>query len=172
MAIVYDPSKMLKKIAPEAKIKRMVSGNLSLKRTAMSFVNGIDFLDKKAIAKVASKTVRGYQERAAKASIDAGYERSSGDKVESEILDDPKQLIQRVQNEVVFQVSQQIKEQYKGERYEWLPSDAEEPDPEHQLNYGKIFVLGENDYEGREFGTDGCKCGMRILVNETQLKLE
>lgn len=154
---------------PESKIKRMLRGNLSLKRTALSFVNGIDFIDKKAIAKIASKTVRGYQERAAKASIDAGYERSAGDKVESEILDDPKQLIQRVQNEVVFQISGEIRNQYKGEQYEWLPSDADEPDPEHQLNYGKIFTVGDGEMPGERYG---CKCGMRILVNETQLKLE
>lgn len=169
MAIVYDPTKMLKKVAPDSKIKRMLKGNLSLKRTALSFVNGVDFIDKKAVAKVANKTVEGYKERAAKASISAGYDRAAGDKVEAQILDDPKQLIQRVHNEMVFQISGEIKSQYKGERYEWLPSDADEPDPEHQLKYGEIFVVGEGEMPGERYG---CRCGMRILVNETELKLE
>lgn len=172
MAIVYDPKKMLKKLAPEKRIKRSLKGDVSLKRSALSFVDGIDFIDKKAVSEVALKTVKGYQERIAKAQVAAGFEKSAGDEVADAILADPKQLIQRVQNELLFQISEKIKTQYKGERYEWLPSDADEPDPEHQLNYGKIFVVGENDYEGREFGTDGCKCGMRILVKETELKLD
>lgn len=169
MAIIYDPSKMLKKIAPEAKIKRMLTGNMTLKRAALSFVDAVDFIDRKAVTKVALNTVKGYQVRAAKASVDAGFDRAAGDAVEDAILDDPRQLIQRVQNEMVFQISGEIKNQYKGEQYEWLPSDADEPDPEHQLNYGKVFTVGEGEMPGERYG---CKCGMRILVNETQLKLE
>lgn len=168
MAIVYDPKKMLAKIAPESKIKRLLKGNISLKKTALSFVDAIDFLDKKSVATVALKTIRGYQERIAKAQADAGFEKGAGNEVESEILDDPKQLIQRVQNEVVLQISDEIKSKYQGEAYEWLPSDAEEPDPEHQLNYGKVFTIGEGEMPGDRIG---CRCGMNILVKQTQLEL-
>jgi hypothetical protein len=77
-----------------------------------------------------------------------------------------------VQNEVVWQIANGIKEQYGDEDAEWLPSDAEEPDPEHQLNYGKIFRISEGingEIPGERIG---CRCGMRILVKQTKLNLE
>ena len=165
--ITYDPKKMLRKIAPDAKIERLLKGNVSLKKTALSFIDSVDFLDKKAVSRVALETIRSYQLRIAKAQAEAG-ERSAGKEVQDKILDDPKLLIQRVQNEVVFQIAAEIKDTYAGEQYEWLPSDAEEPDPEHQLNYGKVFVVGEGEMPGERIG---CRCGMNILVKETQLKL-
>lgn len=177
MSIVFDPKTMLKKIAPPAKIKRMVSSRMGLKRTALTFVDraadsDVGVLDKKAVAEVARKTVRGYQERIAKAQVDAGFEKAAGKAVADEILDDPKQLIQRVQNALVWQVQKKIQATYKGQRARWLPSDAEEPDPEHQRNYGKEYIIGEG-INGEEPGNrEGCKCGVEILTNETQLELE
>ena len=158
MAIIYDPNKMLAKAAPPAKIKKMVRGNMTLNKAALNFVDSFDFIDKKAVSTVALKTIKAYKARVKDESIEA-----------SDLKKDPAQLIQRVQNAVIYQVATEIKTQYKGEQYEWLPSDAEEPDPEHQLNYGKIFVVGEQEDPGERYG---CRCGMRILVNETELKLE
>ena len=68
----------------------------------------------------------------------------------------------------MYQVSQEIKDKYKGDKYEWLPSDAEDPDPEHQLNYGKIFTIGEGEMPNERYG---CRCGMRILTEDESLKL-
>lgn len=158
MAITYDPNKLLQKIAPESKIKRMLTGNVTLKKSALTFVDAVDFIDRKSVTKVALKTVKEYKKRI-KADKD----------IKSELLDDPRHLIQRTQNEVVFQISELIKENYEGEQYEWLPSDAEEPDPEHQLNYGKIFTVGDGEMPGERYG---CRCGMNILVKQTQLELE
>lgn len=169
MSIIYDPKAMLKKIAPESKIKRLVSDKLTLKKAALSFVDAADFIDKKSVSDVALKVIRGYQERIAKEQAEAGLDKSAGDALEKEILKDPKQLINRVENELVFQISESIKENYDGATYEWLPSDAEEPDPEHQLKYGKIFVIGEGEMPGERYG---CRCGMNILVKQTQLRLE
>lgn len=169
MPIVYDPKDMLKKIAPESKIKKLVSSRLTLKKTALNFVDAVDFIDKKSVSKIALKTIDSYQKRVANEQVQAGFDSSAGKDLEKEILSDPKQLIQRVQNEVVFQVSNAIKENYDGENYEWLPSDAEEPDPEHQLNYGKIFTIGDGEMPGERIG---CRCGMRILVKQTKLNLE
>lgn len=179
MSIIFDPNTFVKKIAPPAKIKKLLKGNLTVKKSALSFATGIaeadDIavkLDKKAITDVALKTVRGYQERQAKAIVDAGFDRAAGTEVKDEILDDPKQLIQRVQNEVVFQVHEKIKDQYAGQKARWLPSDAEEPRPEHQLNYGKVYVIGEG-INGVEPGDEpGCRCGVEILTNEDQLQLD
>lgn len=172
MAIVYDPKDMLKKIAPDSKIKKLVSKRLTLKKAALSFVDSVDFIDKKAVSKIALKTIDSYQKRIANEQIEAGFDASAGKELAKEILADPKQLIQRVQNEVVWQVAQGIKEQYGDEDAEWLPSDAEEPDPEHQLNYGKIFRISEGINGEIPGDRIGCKCGMRILVKQTQLRLE
>lgn len=155
--IVYDPTKLLKRIAPERKVKRLLSRSFSLKRAALSFVDSIDFLSRRSVSRVALNTIKGYRERV------------EGDKdLKQEILDDPKQLVQRVQNEVVLQISSEIKDKYSGEFYVWLPSDADEPDPEHQLNYGKEFQIGDGEMPGDRYG---CRCGMQILVKETELNL-
>ncbi len=157
MSIHYDPNSLLTKIAPESKVKRLLSGNVSLKKTALSFVDNADFIDRKAVSRVAMNTIKGYKKRI------------KADKDEkSDIISDPKQLIQRVQNELVFQVSQEIKSTYEGEQYEWLPSDADEPDPEHQLLYGTVRTVGVGEMPGERYG---CRCGMHILVKQTKLEL-
>lgn len=166
--ILYEPSKLLKKIAPKRKIERLLSSRLTLKKTALSFVSDIPFLDKGRISEVALKTIRGYQERVAREVVDSNLEKSAGDELKADLLDNPKQLIQRVQNEIVSQVAEGIKEKYAGEAYTWLPSSADEPDPEHQLNYGKVFQIGVGEMPGDRYG---CQCGMEIQVKETQLKL-
>jgi hypothetical protein len=158
LSIVYDPKEVLNKIAPQRKIKKLIKSNVSLKRTALAFVDSFSFIDKKAVSRVALKTIKSYEDRLASDAIE-----------KSEILKDPKLLIQRVQNEVVFQISNEIKGKYNGEFYEWLPSDADEPDPEHQLNYGKVFKIGVGEMPGDRIG---CRCGMNILVDQTELKLD
>jgi hypothetical protein len=154
--IKYEPSKLIKKIAPEKKIKKLVSSRATLKKTALSFVDDIDFLDKKAITKVALKTLKAYKAR---------FKDDPSEK--SEVLANPLQLIQRVQNEIVLQIGDEIKTKYSGEFYIWLPSDADEPDPEHQLNYGKKFQVGEGEQPGDRYG---CRCGMQILTDDEQLE--
>lgn len=157
MTIKYEPSKLLRKIAPEKKIEKLLKGNFTLKRAALSFTEEFDFLDTKSITRVALKTIKGYKARV----------KDDPDQRE-EILDDPAQLVQRVQNEVVFQISNEIKDRYAGELYTWLPSDAEEPDPEHQLNYGKIFQIGDGEMPGERYG---CQCGMEIQTADSSLQL-
>ncbi len=157
MSIKYFPEKLLKKIAPQSKIEKLVSSRATLKKTALSFVDDIDFLDKKKINDVALKVIKSYKQRI-----------KEDPTIKSDLLDDPAQLVQRVQNEVVFQVSQGIRENYGGEFYTWLPSEAEEPDPEHQLNYGKEFQIGQGEQPGDRYG---CLCGMEILVKENSLNL-
>jgi hypothetical protein len=155
--ILYEPSKLLSKIAPESKIENLVTSRLTLKRAALSFASKLEFLDEKAITRVALKTIKAYKKRA------------QGDpELKGELAADPAQLVQRVQNEVVTQISSEIKDRYAGEFYRWLPSDAEEPDPEHQLNYGETFQIGDGEMPGDRFG---CRCGMEILVDGSRLDL-
>lgn len=155
--IKFEPDKLLAKIAPAKKIKKLIKGNISLKRTALSFIDDVEFIDKKNVADTALKVIRGYKQRI-----------KDDPELEDAILKDPKQLIQRVQNEVILQIGQAIKEKYDGERYIWLPSDAEEPRPEHQLNYGVEFTVGDGEQPGDEYG---CRCGMQILVDGSSLEL-
>lgn len=157
MSITYLPEKLLKKIAPIRKVENLISSRATLKKTALSFIDDIDFLDKKAVSKVALKTIKAYKARI-----------KDDPTIKSDLVDDPKQLIQRVQNEVVSQVQEQIAETYDGEFYIWLPSDADEPDPEHQLKYGEKFQIGVGEMPGERYG---CRCGMEILVKEKTLSL-
>lgn len=156
--IKYQPDKLLAKIAPETKIKKLLSSSISLKKTALSFIDDIDFLTKKGVMSTALKVIKGYRSRI-----------KDDPEIEADILKDPKQLIQRVQNEVVFQIKESIKENYSGSRYTWLPSDADEPRPEHQLNYGMEFTIGEGEMPGDEYG---CRCGMEIITEDSSLNLE
>lgn len=155
--IRYFPDKILKKIAPESKIERALKGNLSLKKAALTNASAFEFLDPASIERVALKTIKGYKARV-----------KNDPDLKEEILGSPAQLVQRVQNEVVFQVASEIKSTYSGEFYIWLPSDADEPDPEHQLNYGKRFQIGDGEMPGDRYG---CRCGMEIIVDDSSLDL-
>lgn len=164
MAIKYLPDEMLRKIAPKKKVDKLVSSKLTLNKAVLSFVDDLDFIDKKEVQDVALKTIKQYKAKY-KQERDDG---SSASQAFDDATNDNKLLINRVQSTIVYQVAQGIREKYRGEEYVWLPSDAQEPDPLHQLNYGKTFTIGEGEMPGDRYG---CQCGMRILVSETQLKL-
>ena len=160
--ITYDPRALLRKIAPVSKIKRLLSSRLSLKKAALNFVDSVDFIDKKEVTRVALNVVNSYKKRVAD---ETGDDKSQ---LRQDLLDDPALLIQRVQNEVITQISGEIKNNYDGEQYEWLPSDAFDPRPEHQLLYGQVFTIGQGEMPGDAYG---CQCGMNILVKGSELKL-
>ena len=162
MSIIYDPSDFLKRSAPKKKIKKAMTKSASLKRAALAFVNAFTFVDSESITRVALNTVASYKARLGKLEGDALKAAKLA------IIANPKLLIQRVQNEVLTQVSGEIKNKYAGEFYTWLPSSAGEADPEHQLNYGKKFQIGVGEQPGDRYG---CQCGMEILVNEEELNL-
>ena len=164
MSIIVDPRKMLQKMAPVRKVEKLLTGKVTVKKTALSFLDDAEGIDKKQVLDVALKTVKGYKKRIKAADDLAG-------EVKDEILDDPKLLIQRVQNEIVFQIHEGIKRNYGGQRARWLPSDADDPRPEHQLNYGKEYIIGEG-IDGVEPGDEyGCKCGVEILDENGSLDL-
>lgn len=159
MAIVYDPTEILKKIASKNKLKKALKKtDLNLKKNALKFANEFEFLDQSAIVDSALKAVKSYQKR-----IDEGLIKKA------DVLKDPKYLINQIQNSVIYQVKETIKTNYQGELYEWLPSDADDPRPEHQLLYGTIRIVGDGELPGDAFG---CKCGMRILTEDETLNLK
>jgi hypothetical protein len=63
----------------------------------------------------------------------------------------------------VQKASKDIKKNYAGKKYVWLPSDVQEQDPEHALNDGKTFIVGVGEQAGERWG---CRCGMEPLADE------
>lgn len=157
MSIKFEPEKVVRKVAPKAKIKKLLSPSANIKRQALKFLNAFDSIDNKTILDTALKTVKSYKKRIKK----------NPDELEL-IKKNPKQLIQRVQGAVIFEMSKSLTQKYKGERFRWLPSSANDPRPQHQLRYGQVYIVGEIDMPGEEIG---CQCGMEILVEETELEL-
>lgn len=155
--IKYLPNEVLKKIAPIQKIEKLITGRLTLNKAVLSFLSDSEFLSQKTLERTALKTIRDYKQRF-----------KEEPEVKEDVLEDKKLLVNRVQNTVVNQIAGEIKDQYRGEFYKWLPSDASEPDPLHQLNYGSKFQIGRGEMPGDRYG---CRCGMQILVSDTKLEL-
>lgn len=157
MSIKVEPSKILRQLTPEAKLKRLLTKRVTVKKTALSIFDQADFIDKKKVTDVALKTAKEYQKRI-----------KDDPDLEKKLKKNPAQLIHRVQNEVVTQITEGIREKYRGVKYKWLPSDADEPDPQHQIKYGKVFTIGVGEMPGDRYG---CRCGMEILTNDKKLEL-
>lgn len=165
MAIRYSPKNVLRRAAPKKTVEKLVTQKLTLNRAVVSILSRADILGKKKLEQVALRVLKNYKKRF------RNEVRSGATKKEAleEAENGKRLMVQRVQNTVVFEVAKDIKDQYRGEFYVWLPSYAKEPDPEHQLNYGKKFQIGKGEMPGDRYG---CKCGMNILVPESRLKLE
>lgn len=163
--INYLPSVLLKKLANKKKVEALVTENLTLNKAAVKTLANMNLLSEEKVTEIAIRVINGYKEK---------YKalRSEGDdKTDalSEALNDKKNMLREVENSALYEISNQIKYSYRGEFYIWLPSDAEKPDPEHQLNYGKKFQIGKGEMPGDRYG---CRCGMQILVDETKLDLQ
>lgn len=165
MSIRYLPGELLKKMMPDKVVARLVTKDLTLNRAAVTSLSRSGVLGKKKLTDVAIKVIRGYRER-------YGDERKAGTpkaQALDEVLNDKKQMVQRVKNSAVKEITKEIKSQYRGEYYTWLPSEANIPDPLHQLNYGLTFQIGVGEMPGDR---EGCMCGMEILVDDEELDLE
>lgn len=164
MAIRFHPREFAAKLLPEKAVKKLVTQKLTLNRAVLNQLARTDALSKPTLEKIALKVIKGYK---------ASYkdERKDGATVadaKESALNDKKLMLQRVQQAATHEVAKEVKSQYRGESYEWLPSDAQTPDPLHQLNYGLTFKLGVGEAPGDRYG---CQCGMNILVEETKLEL-
>jgi hypothetical protein len=164
VSIKYQPKKILKKMAPDELIERLVTQKLTLNRTVLNQLERAGILPKKQLERVAMKVIRDYkrsfkEEKKTGASNRAAYE---------DAVNEKRLMIQRVKDATISEITRIVKVSYRGERYRWLPSTAESPDPKHMKKYGKVYKLGKGEAPGDRYG---CKCGMEILVNETKLDL-
>lgn len=166
MAITVDPSKMLNRLAPKNTVERLVTQKLTLNRAVLTTLSHHqEFLSKSTMEEIAVKVIQGYKKRYEN-ELDLGETKKDAF---SAAVNKSKKMVQRVQDGIIYEVSSKIKNSYHGQYYIWLPSDADEPDPLHQLNYGKRFRIGRGEMPGERYG---CRCGLKILTEETQLNLE
>lgn len=163
--INYLPSKILKRLVKKKTVENLVTDNLTLNKAAVKTLANMNLLTEAKVTEIAIRVINGYKEK---------YKnlRSEGEDKSDALanaLNDKVNMVREVENAALYAISQEIKLNYRGEFYIWLPSDAETPDPVHQLNYGKKFQIGKGEMPGDRYG---CHCGMQILVDETRLDLE
>lgn len=140
----------------------LLNNKLTLKKKAMQALILSTSATQKDISQTILKVTAIYQNKV-DILLDEGLP-----KVDAKLLakNGEKLLQQRIESLVVFSEVQKIKEENAGEYYRWLPSGADEPDPEHQLLYGQKFLVGDGDSGGNMPGERyGCQCGMEILTS-------
>lgn len=164
MAITYDPKKILGKLSSKKNLKKLVTKNLTVNRIALLAVKTSGILTSKKIEETTIKVIKQYK-KSIKREVKEGQSKEEATK---EVVNKNSLVVNRIENLAVIEIAKEIKRKYKGEYYFWLPSDAEVPDPLHQLNYGKKFKIGVGEMPGDR---PGCKCGMRILVDKTKLDI-
>ena len=163
--INYLPSEILKRVARKKAIQNLVTENLTLNKAAVKTLTNMDILAPSKLTEIAIRVINGYKKKR-KELLAKGLDKSEATE---DALNDKKNMVREIEQASIYQISKDIKYSYRGEYFIWLPSDAENPDPEHQLNYGKTFQIGVDEMPGDRWG---CRCGMQILVDETRLDLE
>ena len=163
--VVFYPDKFKKKVLPKGFFDQdlLTKQNLTLKKKATQAL----ILATNVAAKDLSTTVAG---------VVSVYQNKIDDlrdeglpKAKAALLAKGSEALlrQRIENLVVYSEVQRLKNENEGEFYRWLPSGASDPDPQHQLLYGKIFKVGEGDSEGNMPAERyGCQCGMEILTTK------
>ena len=149
----FYPDEYLEKVMPGGIVKNgLLYDNLSIKQRYMKALYKAAGREGKALKETINETIAYYAKR-------------------EEDLGNQALLTTRIENFLVWNKVQEEKETHKGEFYRWLPSDAKNPDPEHQLLDGKIFRVGEGDKEGNMPGERyGCRCGIEWLDVEDMVK--
>lgn len=165
MAIRYEPKKILRRLAKKSNVKALVTDKLTVNKAALNAIETSGVLGKKQLEWVALGVIKGMREKAE----DLQNEGLSAQDAREEVAEDKRLLVQRVQNAMVSEVTKQVKKQYRGEFYTWLPSTAANPDPKHRKKYGKRYQLGKGEAPGDRMG---CQCGMEIHVKASRLVLE
>jgi hypothetical protein len=165
LAIVYQPKKILARMASKKNLENLVTENLTVNRAVLNSIATSGVVGKKQLEKIALNVLKDYRDRAA----DIQLEGATKTEAREEVLENKGLLVNRVQNAMVSGITTQVQDQYRGEFYVWLPSTAVHKDPLHVKKYGKRFQIGKGEMPGDRYG---CMCGMKILVPETKLILE
>ncbi len=158
--MIFNPNHFLRLILGVGFFKnRILNNELDIKKAVMSAILKGSDLKKRTVNATVYKVVDKYKEKMEKLK-EAGVRAFKSEAINDEVL-----LKERIENLVLWDEVQSLKEEHEGEYYRWLPSSAENPDPEHQLLYGKIFKVGEGDKEGNMPSERyGCRCGIEFLT--------
>lgn len=164
MVKIY-PKTILKKALPDRFFDDdlLTKKNLTLKQNAMQALILGTTATKRQINSSVAKVADIYQ-RKIDDLTDDGVPKAKASVIAK---DGEKLLRQRIEGIVLFDAVQQIKDENEGGFYTWLPSSSENPDPQHQLLYGKTFPIGEGDDEGNmPMERYGCNCGIEIVKSK------
>lgn len=158
----FIPGRWLEKIFPKGIEKSgLLSDNLEIKKRYLQALVRATSLSGREITAEVYKTVDFYEQK------EAALKAAGVKAFKQEALNGQELLKARLKNFLVYSEIQRQRKEHKGRMYRWLPSNANEPDPEHQLLYGKIFREGEGDKDGNMPGERwGCQCGIEWLENE------
>lgn len=165
MAIRYQPKKVLKKMAPDKVVEKLVTKNLTVSKTAVTLLERSSILSKKELQRVALKVVKDYK-KTYRDELAAGA--TKADALE-DTLNKRRRMVQRIKNATVAEITTRVKQRYRGEWYTWLPSTAKSPDAKHRRKWNKRYRIGKGEQPGDRIG---CQCGMEIHVDESSLDLE
>ena len=162
----FDPQTWLKRVFPKGIEKSgLLNDNLEIKKTYLKALVRATAVSQRKLTQEIYKTVDFYLEK---------EERLKAQGVRAfkqEALNGQALLTERIKNFLVYSEVQAQKKAHKGRMSRWLPSSAEEPDPQHQLLYGQVFREGKGDKEGHMPGERwGCQCGIEWLDDEEAFK--
>lgn len=162
----FIPGRWLEKIFPKGIEKSgLLSDNLEIKKRYLQALVRATSLSGREITAEVYKTVDFYEQK------EAALKAAGVKAFKQEALNGQELLKARLKNFLVYSEIQRQRKEHKGRMYRWLPSNANEPDPEHQLLYGHIFREGEGDKDGNMPGERwGCQCGIEWLDDDEAFK--
>ena len=165
---IFDPTKFLSLVFGKDFFKgRLLNSELELKQLALQSILKATSLSKREVEATIYKVVDKYEEKMKK------LKKEKVKAFRKMALNNEVLLKERLEGLIVWNEVQEIKKENKGGFYRWLPSSSKEPDPEHQLLYGKIFKIGEGDKHGNmPCERYGCKCGMQLLTEKEAKELK
>lgn len=164
--MIYNPNKLLAEVFPKNFFSgKILTSGLELKKDIMQAVLKSSLMNEREVSSTVYKVVEVYNNKIEKL-------KKLGEKSYKKMaLNGEKLMKNRLENAVLFNEITQLKNEHEGQFYRWLPSSAKEPEPEHQLLYGKIFKVGEGDKDGN-MPTEryGCRCGIEFLSEPQKIK--
>lgn len=164
----FYPDRFLKQVMPKSFYSQnLVDKDFDLKKNALKAINRARTITGRPIDTTVYNVLSQYEQKY-KGLIAEG---ESSTQAFNEAVNNSALLRQRIEQAVVYDEIQNLKTQHAGEFYRWLPSSAANPDPEHQLLYGKIFRVGDGDKNHNMPGERyGCQCGIEWIDSDTAFK--
>jgi hypothetical protein len=161
---VFYPKEFLRKALPKGFWKKdLLNNKFGIKRECLRAITTAKAINGRKIKASIYRTITEYESKY-KSLIDEGLSKS---KAYNEAVNEEVLVKQRIENAVLYDEVQELKEEHAGGSYRWLPSSSGKARPQHQLLYGKIFKVGCGDSNGNMPGEDyGCRCGLEFLGKE------